>query len=55
MLTLDLANAPRWHDLAPGVRLSALPVAIAGSVQTNTAPKVASRSPSALSMQQTPQ
>ena len=21
MLTLDLTNAPRWHDLAPGVRV----------------------------------
>ena len=25
MLTLDLTNAPRWHDLAPGVRAQLYP------------------------------
>ena len=26
MLTLDLTNAPRWHDLAPGVRVQLRPL-----------------------------
>lgn len=29
MLTLDLTNAPRWHDLAPGVRVQLRPLTTA--------------------------
>ena len=32
MLTLDLTNAPRWHDLAPGVRVQLRPLTTAQPV-----------------------
>ncbi len=28
MLTLDLTNAPRWHDLVPGVRVQLRPLRV---------------------------
>ena len=34
MLTLDLTNAPRWHDLAPGVRVQLRPLTTALMVAT---------------------
>ena len=34
MLTLDLTNAPRWHDLAPGVRVQLRPLTTALMVST---------------------
>jgi hypothetical protein len=36
MLTLDLTNAPRWHDLAPGVRLQLRPLTTALMVATRS-------------------
>ena len=40
MLTLDLTNAPRWHDLAPGVRLQLRPLTTALMVATRSDPAV---------------
>ena len=40
MLTLDLSNAPRWHDLAPGVRVQLRPLTTALMVATRSDPKV---------------
>ncbi|OIQ26805.1 MAG: hypothetical protein BM562_16320 [Alphaproteobacteria bacterium MedPE-SWcel] len=40
MLTLDLTNAPRWHDLAPGVRVQLRPLTTALMVATRSAPVV---------------
>ena len=40
MLTLDLANAPRWHDLAPGVRVQLRPLTTALMVATRSDPAV---------------
>ncbi len=34
MLTLDLTNSPRWHDLAPGVRVQLRPLTTALMVAT---------------------
>ena len=36
MLTLDLTNAPRWHDLAPGVRVQLRPLTTALMVATRS-------------------
>ncbi len=36
MLTLDLTNAPRWHDLAPGVRVKLRPLTTALMVATRS-------------------
>ena len=40
MLTLDLKNAPRWHDLAPGVRVQLRPLTTALMVATRSDPGV---------------
>ena len=40
MLTLDLTNAPRWHDLAPGVRVQLRPLTTALMVATRSDPGV---------------
>jgi len=40
MLTLDLPNAPRWHDLAPGVRVQLRPLSTALMVATRGDPAV---------------
>ena len=40
MLTLDLTNAPRWHDLAPGVRVRLRPLTTALMVATRADPEV---------------
>ena len=40
MLTLDLTNAPRWHDLAPGVRVQLRPLTTALMVSTRSDPAV---------------
>ena len=40
MLTLDLTNAPRWHDLAPGVRVQLRPLTTAMMVATRSDPVV---------------
>ena len=40
MLTLDLTNAPRWHDLAPGVRVHLRPLTTALMVATRADPEV---------------
>ena len=40
MLTLDLANAPRWHDLAPGVQVQLRPLTTALMVATRSDPAV---------------
>ena len=40
MLTLDLTNAPRWHDLAPGVRVHLRPLTTALMVATRSDPVV---------------
>ena len=40
MLTLDLTNAPRWHDLAPGVRVQLRPLTTALMVMTRSDPAV---------------
>ena len=36
MLTLDLSNEPRWHDLAPGVRVKLRPLTTALMVATRS-------------------
>jgi len=36
MLTLDLTNTPRWHDLAPGVRVQLRPLTTALMVATRS-------------------
>ena len=36
MLTLDLTNAPRWHDLAPGVQVQLRPLTTALMVATRS-------------------
>jgi hypothetical protein len=36
MLTLDLTNAPRWHELAPGVRVQLRPLTTALMVATRS-------------------
>ena len=40
MLALDLTNAPRWHDLAPGVRVQLRPLTTALMVATRADPEV---------------
>ena len=40
MLTLDLINEPRWHDLAPGVRVQLRPLTTALMVATRSDPDV---------------
>ncbi len=40
MLTLDLTNAPRWHDLGPGLRLQLRPLTTALMVATRSDPDV---------------
>ena len=40
MLTLDLTNAPRWYDLAPGVRVQLRPLTTALMVATRADPEV---------------
>ena len=40
MLTLDLTNTPRWHDLAPGVRVQLRPLTTALMVATRSDPTV---------------
>lgn len=40
MLTLDLTNAPRWHELAPGVRVELRPLTTALMVSTRSDPAV---------------
>ena len=40
MLTLDLTNEPRWHDLASGVRLRLRPLTTALMVATRSDPEV---------------
>ncbi|SEG32870.1 hypothetical protein [Jhaorihella thermophila] len=40
MLTLDLSNEPRWHDLAPGVRVQLRPLTTALMVATRSDPVV---------------
>ncbi|MDB6179143.1 hypothetical protein PAF17_16755 [Paracoccus sp. Z330] len=40
MLTLDLSNEPRWHDLAPGVRVRLRPLTTALMVATRSGPEV---------------
>ena len=42
MLTLDLTNQPRWHDLAPGVRVQLRPLTTALMVATRSDPAVES-------------
>ena len=44
MLTLDLTNAPRWHDLAPEVRVQLRPLTTALMVATRSDPVVESLS-----------
>ena len=41
MLTLDLTNAPRWHDLAPGVRVQLRPLTTALMVAARADPALA--------------
>ena len=40
MLTLDLTNTPRWHDLVPGVRVQLRPLTTALMVATRSDPAV---------------
>jgi hypothetical protein len=40
MLTLDLTNAPRWHDLASGVQVQLRPLTTALMVATRSDPAV---------------
>ena len=40
MLTLDLTNEPRWHDLAPGVGVQLCPLTTALMVATRSDPAV---------------
>lgn len=42
MLTLDLTKEPRWHDLAPGVRVQLRPLTTALMVATRSDPAVES-------------
>ncbi|TNF21151.1 MAG: hypothetical protein EP318_08150 [Rhodobacteraceae bacterium] len=42
MLTLDLTNAPHWHDLAAGVRVQLRPLTTALMVATRSDPVVES-------------
>ena len=42
MLSLDLSNEPRWHDLAPGVRVQLRPLTTALMVATRSDPEVGS-------------
>ena len=41
MLTLDLTNSPRWHDLVPGVRVQLRPLTTALMVATRSDPALA--------------
>ena len=43
MLTLDLTNAPRWHDLVPGVRVQLRPLTTALMVATRSDPALVRR------------
>ena len=43
MLTLDLTNEPRWHDLVPGVRVQLRPLTTALMVATRSDPAVEER------------
>ena len=47
MLTLDLTNAPRWHDLTPGVRVQLRPLTTALMVATRADPAVRNLDPKA--------
>ena len=40
MLTLDLTNEPRWHDLAPGVRVRLRPLTTALMVSARADPAI---------------
>ena len=40
MLTLDLTNQPRWHNLSPGVRVQLCPLRTALMVATRSDPAV---------------
>ena len=40
MLTLNLSNEPRWHELAPGVRVQLRPLTTALMVATRSDPAV---------------
>ncbi|MGS4947772.1 hypothetical protein ACVDG3_20035 [Meridianimarinicoccus sp. RP-17] len=40
MLTLDMTNDPRWHDLVPGVRVQLRPLTTALMVATRSDPEV---------------
>ena len=40
MLTLDLTNQPRWHDLVPGVRVQLRPLTTGLMVATRSDPAV---------------
>lgn len=40
MLTLDLSNKPRWHELVPGVRLQLRPLTTALMVATRSDPEL---------------
>jgi hypothetical protein len=40
MLTLDLTNQPRWHDLAPGVRVQLRPLTTVLMVATRSDPAI---------------
>lgn len=40
MLTLDMTNAPGWHELAPGVRVQLRPLTTALMVATRSDPAV---------------
>ncbi|TKZ20811.1 hypothetical protein FAP39_09855, partial [Shimia litoralis] len=40
MLTLDLINEPRWHELVPGVRLQLRPLTTALMVATRSDPEL---------------
>ena len=40
MLSLALTNAPRWHDLAPGVRVQLRPLTTALMVATRSDPAI---------------
>ena len=44
MLTLDLTNEPRWHDLVPGVQVQLRPLTTALMVATRSDPVVESLS-----------
>jgi hypothetical protein len=40
MITLDLTNQPRWHDLVPGVRVQLRPLTTALMVATRSDPEL---------------